>query len=133
MGGLDFTLLKEEVADPQPATQPVTQPATQPVTKPTPQQAPQAVPQQVVPQPAPKPAQTGGFRVQIYAFNVPMRDKEVLAKIMRFVPDLKIEEIKYPDGVYRYVSQSFANRAEAQKIIGSLRRIGYKDTFIRED
>mgnify|MGYP001766493289 CR=1 FL=1 len=133
VGGLDFTLLKEEVADPQPATQPVTQPATQPVTKPTPQQAPQAVPQQVVPQPAPKPAQTGGFRVQIYAFNVPMRDKEVLAKIMRFVPDLKIEEIKYPDGVYRYVSQSFANRAEAQKIIGSLRRIGYKDTFIRED
>lgn len=80
-----------------------------------------------------KQPQIVGFRVQIYAFNVPMRDKEVLAKIMRFVPDLKIEEIKYPDGVYRYVSQSFANRAEAQKIIGSLRRIGYKDTFIRED
>jgi hypothetical protein len=126
VGGLDFTLLKEEVADPQPATQPAPQPSPQTVQQ-------QAVQQQAIPQPAPKPAQTGGFRVQIYAFNVPMRDKEVLAKIMRFVPDLKIEEIKYPDGVYRYVSQSFANRAEAQKIINSLRRIGYKDTFIRED
>ena len=62
-----------------------------------------------------------------------MRDKEVLAKIMRFVQDLKIEEIKYPDGVYRYVSQSFATAADAHRILESLRRIGYTDTFIREE
>jgi hypothetical protein len=71
------------------------------------------------------------YRVQVYALTTKIRDEKLLAKIERFVPGLKLVEIKGDDGFYKYVSEPILELERAKKIIYYLKRIGYKDSFIK--
>ena len=71
------------------------------------------------------------YRVQIYALSGKIRNEKILRKIERFIPGLKIVEVKGVDGVYRYMSEPILEIEKAQRIIYYLKRIGYTDSFIK--
>lgn len=71
------------------------------------------------------------YRVQIYALSGKIRNEKILRKIERFVPGLKIVEVKGVGGVYRYMSEPILEIEKAQRIIYYLKRIGYTDSFIK--
>ncbi len=58
---------------------------------------------------------------------------KILRKIERFVPGLKLVEVKGDDGLYRYMSEPVLEIEKAQRMIYHLRRIGYLDSFIKTE
>ncbi len=127
VSGLDFTVLKEDEPKQEGQQAPGEVVKTEMVkTEP-------ALPTKS--EPLTVKQQTSGhvYRVQVYALPGVIRDVKILRKIERFVPGLRIVEVKGDDGLYRYMSEPVLEMEKAQRMVYYLRRIGYLDSFIKTE
>ena len=127
VSGLDFTVLKED----EPKQE--GQQAPGEVVKTEMAKTEPALPTKS--EPLTVKQQTSGhvYRVQVYALPGVIRDVKILRKIERFVPGLRIVEVKGDDGLYRYMSEPVLEMEKAQRMVYYLRRIGYLDSFIKTE
>ena len=127
VGGLDFTVLKGEEPK-QEGQQVQSEVAKTEIVKTEP-----ALPAKSEPLKIQQQSANTVYRVQVYALPGVIRDMKILRKIERFVPGLKLVEVKGDDGLYRYMSEPVLEIEKAQRMIYHLRRIGYLDSFIKTE